>query len=441
MTSVDTERRKRGFLWHMLMSLGTRLLMIALRLARNILLARLLGPADRGLFALLSTLPDMISALSSGGLNTAVGYQAAKHRSMGLLITQVLIYGCLLSGVLTLACVVLLGLLNEPPSVVQQLGLWLWLLIPVVPLTILKSGLLTLHNADERVSTFNILRLLESSVPLFLFIVLYLIWPEQAFGAALTSWIFGLGVVVVAGWCWMKRFHAFRLQWLPGEQKELLAYGARSHLEVLFQQILLRADYLFIGVMLPAEALGHYAMASAASELLLVIPEAVTTPLMKRLLQQDRETGVMTPLALRITATAMLMACLAMALIGEWLIVLLFGAEYAPAYPALVMLLPGLLALCYASILRLDLLGKGKPGTLSIMVGLGAAINLILNLILIPSLGIVGAAIASSTAYVAVTVILLVMYCRLSKVAIGQTLLMLPSDFKKIGLLLRNGRI
>ncbi|MCE6983747.1 polysaccharide biosynthesis protein, partial [Pseudomonas frederiksbergensis] len=61
---------------HLLLSMGTRLAMIALRLMRNVLLARILGPSERGLFALLSTLPDLISAATSGGLNTAVGYQA-----------------------------------------------------------------------------------------------------------------------------------------------------------------------------------------------------------------------------------------------------------------------------------------------------------------------------------------------------------------------------
>ena len=47
-----------NYLRHLLLSMGTRLAMIALRLARNVLLARILGPSERGLFALLSTLPD-----------------------------------------------------------------------------------------------------------------------------------------------------------------------------------------------------------------------------------------------------------------------------------------------------------------------------------------------------------------------------------------------
>ncbi|MGE8329384.1 lipopolysaccharide biosynthesis protein [Pseudomonas urmiensis] len=420
---------RNSYVRHLLLSMGTKLAMIALRLARNVLLARILGPSERGLFALLSTLPDLISAATSGGLNSAVGYQAAKQRDMGLLLTQVLIYGCLLAGLLTLVCVVLVREFGAELEITLQLGVLAWLLLLAVPMTVLKSGLLTLHNASGGVGAFNALRLSESLAPLLLFVGLYWMWQEHALEAALISWLGGIALVLVLGLWWLRRQHPLHLRWDRSGQRELLNYSAKSHPDLLFQQLILRSDYLFIGAILGSTALGHYAMASAAAELLLIIPEAVTTPLMKRLLQQDAGMDKITPLALRLTATVMLGACLGMALIGQWLIVTLFGAEYQPAYPALLALLPGLLGLCYASILRLDLLGKNRPGTVSLMMGAGAALNLVLNLILIPSWGIVGAAMASSIAYLAVTVAMLVLYCRLSGVALGQTLIVLPSDF------------
>ncbi|MBC3455698.1 oligosaccharide flippase family protein [Pseudomonas mosselii] len=419
---------RNSYLRHLALSMGTKLAMIALRLLRNVLLARILGPSERGLFALLSTLPDLISAATSGGLNSAVGYQAAKQRDMGLLLTQVLVYGCLLAGLLTLVCVFLVRELGTNLEITMQLGLLAWLLLLAVPMTVLKSGLLTLHNASGGVGAFNALRLTESLAPLLLFLGLFWMWRDEALEAALISWLCGIALVLVLGLWWLRRQHPLALRWDRGGQRELLSYSAKSHPDLLFQQVILRSDYLFIGAMLGSTALGHYAMASAAAELLLIVPEAVTTPLMKRLLQQDAGMERLTPLALRLTATVMLGACLSMALIGQWLIVTLFGADYAPAYPALLALLPGLLGLCYASILRLDLLGKNRPGTVSLLMGAGAALNLVLNVALIPTWGIVGAAAASSIAYLAVTVAMLVLYCRLSGVPLGQTLIILPAD-------------
>ena len=419
---------RNSYLRHLALSMGTKLAMIALRLLRNVLLARILGPSERGLFALLSTLPDLISAATSGGLNSAVGYQAAKQRDLGLLLTQVLVYGSLLAGLLTLLCVVLVRQFGADLAVTVQLGLLAWLLLLAVPMTVLKSGLLTLHNASGGVGAFNALRLTESLAPLLLFLGLFWMWREQALEAALISWLVGIALVVLLGLWWLGRQHRLRLRWDRSGQRELLAYSAKSHPDLLFQQLILRSDYLFIGALLGSTALGHYAMASAAAELLLIVPEAVTTPLMKRLLQQDAGMERLTPLALRLTATVMLGACLGMALIGEWLIVTLFGVAYQPAYPALLALLPGLLGLCYASILRLDLLGKNRPGTVSLLMGAGATLNLLLNVLLIPTWGIVGAAAASSIAYLAVTVAMLVLYCRLSGVPAAHTLIILPSD-------------
>ncbi|EKT4520902.1 oligosaccharide flippase family protein [Pseudomonas putida] len=416
------------YLRQMLLSVATKLAMIVLRLLRNVLLARILGPSERGLFALLSALPELIGAATCGGLNSAVGYRAAKRGDMGLLLTQVLLYGCLFAGLLTLACIFLVRTFGAQLDVTLQLGLLIWLLLLAVPVTVLKSGLLTLHNASGGVDAFNALRLAESLLPLLLFIGLFWMWHDRALEAALISWLAGLGLVVLLGLYWLAREQRLRLRWEWSGQRALLAYGGRSHPDVLFQQLILRADYLLIGAFLGSTALGHYAMASAAAELLLVIPEAVTTPLMKRLLRQDSDMQRLTPLALRLTATVMLCACLAMALCGHWLISLLFGDDYLPAYPALLALLAGLLGLCQASILRLDLLGRNRPGTVSLIMGAGAVLSLSLNVLLIPVWGIVGAAVASSCAYLAVALAMLVLYCRLSGTLLRHTLVVLPSD-------------
>lgn len=150
-------------------------------------------------------------------------------------------------------------------------------------------------------------------------------------------------------------------------------------------------------------------MVSAAAELLLIVPEAVTTPLMKRLLQQDKGMDKVTPLALRLTATVMLGACLTMAVIGEWLIITLFGAAYQPAWlsAARVAARPA------GPVLRKHFAPgpdwQGSPRHGVVLMGIGALLNLALNLVLIPAFGIVGAAAAPSIAHLAVTVAILVL--------------------------------
>lgn len=420
------------YLRHLAMSMGTRVAMIVLRLLRNVLLARILGPSERGVFALLSALPELISAVTSGGLNSAIAYQAAQQRAMGLLLSQVLVFGCLLGGLATWLGVWLLREFGASLEITRQLGLLAWLLLLAVPLAVLKNGLLNLHNASGGVEGYNGLRLIESAAPLLLFLALFWMWQTAALEAALITWLAGLGLVVAVGCWWLSHNHELALRWDRQGQNELLHYSAKSHPETLFRQVISRADYLFISTLLGSTALGFYAMASAAADLLTIVTEAVTTPLMKRLLQQGEGIESLTAMALRLTSTVMICACAGMALLGEWLIVTLFGAEYRPAYPALLALLPGSLGLCFVSTLRLDLLGKNRPGSISLATGLGALLNLVLNLVLIPRYGIVGAAIASSATYLAVAACLLALYCRLNRVPVWQTLFILPGDLVSV---------
>ncbi|PPC77706.1 polysaccharide biosynthesis protein [Pokkaliibacter plantistimulans] len=426
-----------SYLRHLLISMGTRIAMTVIRLLRNVLLARILGPADRGLFALLNALPELIAALTSGGLNNAVGYQMAQQRPVGTLASQILVYGCVAATLATLLGIVVLRQFGMQLDTMVQLGGFIWLLLLAVPLVVMKGSLLTLHNADGRVSLYNGMRLAESLAPLLLFLAMFWMWQDQSLQAALISWIGGLLFVAVVGWCWLKRLHPFRLQWDRSTQRELLSFSGKSHPGVLFQQMLQRTDYILIGLFVDSTHLGYYAMASAAVELLSIVPEAVTTPLMKRLMRQDQGMQQLTPFCLRVTGFCMLLACLLMALLGEWLITTLFGEAYRDAYPALLALLPGMFCNCYSSILRLDLLGKKRPGGLSTRVGIAAGFNLLLNLLMIPYLGIEGAAITSSLSNLLLLGLLLSWYCRLSGMPLSSTLMMRPSDLATLREMLR----
>src|SRR5690606_25167740 len=104
--------------------------------------------------------------------------------------------------------------------------------------------------------------------------------------AAVISWIAGLSLAVIIGLCLLARFHDLHLRWSPESRREMLSIGGKSHPDILFQQLLMRADYLLIGLMLDSTALGYYAMASAAAEQLILVLEADTPTQSKSPLQR-----------------------------------------------------------------------------------------------------------------------------------------------------------
>lgn len=96
---------------------------------------------------------------------------------------------------------------------------------------------------------------------------------------------------------------------------------------------------------------------------------------------------------------AALPAAFAMQMLGDRLITLLFDAKFLAAKPALVILSAGSLLLGIAQF-NLNLMNASdgqKPAAFMVLVTLAA--NLLLNITLIPVLGIIGAAIATAGSY------------------------------------------
>jgi O-antigen/teichoic acid export membrane protein len=52
-------------------------------------------------------------------------------------------------------------------------------------------------------------------------------------------------------------------------------------------------------------------------------------------------------------------------------------------------------------------MGTGRPGTNSLILGVGLAITVVLDLLLIPTYGALGAAVASAVAYLTTDLVLL----------------------------------
>src|SRR5262249_24535436 len=98
----------------------------------------------------------------------------------------------------------------------------------------------------------------------------------------------------------------------------------------------------------------------------------------------------------------------------------LYGADFAPAVPAALWLLPGMAALTVVKVLTHAVAGCGRPeyATYTTLVGLAAI--LALDIWLIPSHGIVGAAWASSAGYSLWAAAVVFLYCRALKVTAVQ---------------------
>lgn len=84
---------------------------------------------------------------------------------------------------------------------------------------------------------------------------------------------------------------------------------------------------------------------------------------------------------------------------AKFFIITLFGEEYVGGYPALQILLVGVLFYVVASANHNFLAGIGKPKIVTVIILLSALLNVLLNIFLIPRWGINGAALATTASY------------------------------------------
>ncbi|MDA3963233.1 MAG: polysaccharide biosynthesis C-terminal domain-containing protein [Planctomycetota bacterium] len=181
----------------------------------------------------------------------------------------------------------------------------------------------------------------------------------------------------------------------------LLAYGWKAQATVLANQINYRADVYLVNLLISPLATGVYLLASQIADALATAATSLATLTFARVAghQDDPHSHKQTIRYCLIGMVATGLIAAPSAWLAEPLIPLFIGAEFAHTYQPLRWLTLGIIVNSGSRILANDIAGRGAPGHNMWSASVAAAINILLNLVLIPPLGLVGAAIATSCAF------------------------------------------
>jgi O-antigen/teichoic acid export membrane protein len=198
--------------------------------------------------------------------------------------------------------------------------------------------------------------------------------------------------------------------------RDLLRYGLPLYPGSLTSFFGYRADvYLLAGLLAqPSAPLGYYSMAVSMAELVFFLPNAVSTFFFPQVAgaareQSDRQVAIVSRTTLLVTATV----GLALVPVASGAILLLLPA-FTPSLPALFVLLPGVVAISVTKVVSGYVAGLGLTGRTSVVNVLAFLVNVVLNLLLIPRYGIIGAALASLVSYTLSSIVYSVMAARLA---------------------------
>jgi O-antigen/teichoic acid export membrane protein len=147
------------------------------------------------------------------------------------------------------------------------------------------------------------------------------------------------------------------------------------------------------------------------SEVLLYFPAAVQTALTPALARVDQsirhDQALRTFRILMLTTIASVVAA---AIVGPRLLPLLFGARFDGSVAPFLWLLPGAIGFATSKIFNSALLASASAGRYSMSAIAALVVGILLDLMLIPQYGAVGAAAAASGAFVAGGVVAMLLY-------------------------------
>lgn len=176
--------------------------------------------------------------------------------------------------------------------------------------------------------------------------------------------------------------------------------------------ILKQTDVVMIGAMVGARDSGIYAAMVRLADLAvfgLTAANAITAPMISELYSTGRKAELQRLLTLSSRAVLAFTIAVSLFLIfaGEW-VAGLFGPEFVAGVIPLWILLAGQAVNAATGPVGYLMTMTGHQNAALMIQGLAAAINVALNLLLIPSMGMTGAAIATATAMIFWNIVMLV---------------------------------
>jgi O-antigen/teichoic acid export membrane protein len=394
----------------------------------GIVVARALGASDRGVYSLVTTIALMFAAFTDLGISHAGIYFAGQRRyTMQTVASNNLVWVLMIGAAWVIVCLSLA--VTQPAFLPDELGAAHLLVIAlggvfiqldaVCKSVVVSSGSVLGYNAVEFLEPFLRALLIVSGVVLFGFGIV----------GVLSAWLAGVAITALFAALLMSRWVTLLPRLHLVALRSQLAFGIKGSIGFILQAANHRLDVLLVAAFAGTAALGHYAVAFGMAELLWQVPFALGVIFFPKVSAMDPETNAeIAATTCRRALFIVGLGVVALLLIGRPLIGFLYGEEFLPGVTAFYILAPSALFYTIHRVLSSALAGRGMPeaslygGLISIPVTIG------LGVLLIPRMGIEGAALVSSIAYALNAAVILVIFLRVTRRSMADVLLMNRTD-------------
>jgi len=392
----------------------TRFLKLIFAVGITMIIARILGAGGSGAYSLIVLLPTFLIVFTNFGIGSASVYFIGKKKyPLSQILGNSIIFSLIISFLALAVGLIVVFYFSD--TLFQGVGKrYLLLGLSLIPFQIFLSFLENILLGLREIKKYNLITLIPIA-SFFILILSLFLNPSWGLTAVIASQFIGLVVSCLISFSWIRKLtNGTSFNFNKNYVKETLDYGFKTYLGGAFSFLSFRADIFLINLFTGTLAVGFYSVAVNISENIWLISKSAATMLFPEVASEERKSQWLTPIVCRNILLITAILALVLFLISKWLIVLLFTERFLNSVLPLRILLIGTIAISGSRIITSDLHGRGKP-ILSAYSNLSAIIlNIILNLILIPKYGIIGAAWASAVSYSMAFLMNLVFYSAVS---------------------------
>jgi len=429
-------KKTTSFVHNLLTIAGGQFGCIAIAALAEICYARLLGPAPRGLISLCLMATALGSMVGSLGSEAVVVVWISKFRGQDRALWLPATCVWVVTGSLLAAGAWGVLYWEFHPSFLKGITPGLALaVLAAIPVTVSFSVMMALLVGEERFSARSLIALANRIAALLAFLLILLPLGRRAETAIIGNLI---GLLVAVGIACFALQDYLRSAWqfvrARAQLMPTILFGIRGQAGTLASFFSYRLDVFVVNYFLDASQVGLYSLGVVISEALWQLPAIVAVALFPRTARTvGTEADQFTSMILRQVSFITFVAAVLLALASPVVIPLVFGARFAPSVPVIWWILPGTIALSLGKVVAADLTARGLINHLPISAFIGFVLTFLLDFLLIPRLGIQGAAIASSMAYLASGVYLLAVIQRALKMPWKNLLLPSVEEFRVYG--------
>lgn len=394
----------------------------------SIVNARYLGPSGLGIMSLVVVVLTLLSMFGNLGIGLSNIYFGGKKKYSWEELTTNSLVSALILG-LILICFGIIYFLYFSENLIPQTGAEILIIISfIIPFMLVINYLQSILLGQYRIREYNITTLLQNLMYLAFISINFLVINGGVRGVIIS---YAAAVLLTSSLLIFRVKTLRRLSFKLKIFKDTIKFGVKGYIGTVIQFFNYRIDMLILNMILGAASVGYYTIAVSLVEALWYFPNAIGTLLLSRTPKlKTEDVNQSTPLISRNAFFITVVLGVVLFVFGKFIILLLFGNKYLPSVEPLWYLIPGIVALSICKVLGNELAGRGKPIINTYISITALVVNVPLNFVLIPVIGISGSALASTVSYTVSAVLTLVYFSRVSNNKILDLIILKKSDLE-----------